>query len=71
MKTIKIINKNYLAINNKILYKGYLLGDLPPTFSFLFKEDTKWDDDKETYETNKIYGINKWFNYKGLTWIKL
>ena len=66
MKNIKIINKYYLSIDNDLLYKGYLLGDLPPTFSFLSKEIDEEDGKKKT-----LYGINKWFNYKGLTWIKL
>ena len=37
MKTIKQINKNLISVN-KQFYKGYILGDLPPTFSFLLKK---------------------------------
>ena len=65
MKTIKHINKNLISIN-KQFYKGYVLGDLPPTFSFLFKEELD-----EEQNINTTYGISKWLNYKGLTWIKL
>ena len=65
MKTIKHINKNLISIN-KQFYKGYMLGDLPPTFSFLFKETI---DEEENIV--KTYGISKWLNYKGLTWIKI
>jgi len=68
MKKMKRIGKNSILLDGK-LYKGYMLGDLPPTFSFLFKEDIKWNEEKEDYEKIKIYGISKWFNYKGLTWI--
>tara|TARA_R100000656_G_C3858271_1_gene109251 strand:+ start:364 stop:522 length:159 start_codon:yes stop_codon:yes gene_type:complete len=39
-------------------YKGYLLGDLPPKFAYIY------DENKETF------GISDWFNYKGLTWVK-
>ena len=70
MKTIKQINKNLISVN-KQFYKGYILGDLPPTFSFLFKEEMKWNDIEEKYDTIKVFGISKWFNYKGLTWIQL
>ena len=65
MNTIKHINKNLISINKKF-YKGYILGDLPPTFSFLFKETI---DEEENIV--KTYGISKWLNYKGLTWIKI
>ncbi len=65
MKTIQHINKNLISIN-KQFYKGYVLGDLPPTFSFLCREEL--DEEKNT---KKVYGISKWLNYKGLTWIKL
>tara|TARA_B100000029_G_scaffold256181_1_gene252942 strand:+ start:543 stop:740 length:198 start_codon:yes stop_codon:yes gene_type:complete len=65
MNTIKHINKNLISIN-KQFYKGYVLGDLPPTFSFLFKEEL--DEEQNTIRT---YGISKWLNYKGLTWIKI
>ena len=41
-----------------VKYKGYLIGDLPPRFGYIY------DDTKETF------GIDKWFNYKGLTWIQ-
>ena len=65
MNTIKHINKNLISIN-KQFYKGYMLGDLPPTFSFLFKETI---DEEENIV--KTYGISKWLNYKCLTWIKI
>ena len=54
MNIIKFTNKTNLKLNN-VKYKGYLIGDLPPSFGF------KYNDKKQ--------GINKWFNYKGLTWI--
>ncbi len=65
MNTIKHINKNLISIN-KQFYKGYVLGDLPPTFSFLFKEELD-----EAQNIIRTYGISKWLNYKGLTWIKI
>jgi len=40
------------------LHKGYNLGELPPKFAYIY------DDNKETF------GVNEWFNFKGLTWIK-
>jgi|TARA_R110002012_G_C11593218_1_gene606478 hypothetical protein len=62
MKKLKFTSKTTLKLTNKdgypIKYKGYLVGDLPPKFAYIF------DVDKETF------GISEWFNYKGLTWIK-
>ena len=65
MNTIKHINKNIISINKRF-YRGYMLGDLPPTFSFLFKEEIQEDESIKT-----IYAISKWLNYKGLTWIRI
>ena len=57
MKTIKFTSKTTLKLDG-IKYKGYELGDLPPSFGFIYNEN------KESF------GINKWFNLKGLTWIQ-
>ena len=65
MNTIKHINKNIISINSEF-YRGYMLGDLPPKFSFLYKEELNEEGTKD-----KTYGISKWLNYKGLTWIKV
>jgi hypothetical protein len=51
---------------NKRPYKGYTLGEIPPSFGF----DQKFDSIDENGQDKFKYGINKWFNYKGLTWIK-
>ena len=57
MNRIKLTSKTTLKLND-VRYKGYELGDLPPKFAYIY------DDNKETF------GINEWFNFKGLTWIK-
>tara|TARA_R110000751_G_scaffold25507_1_gene69118 strand:- start:557 stop:736 length:180 start_codon:yes stop_codon:yes gene_type:complete len=54
--TLKQVDKTTLKLNN-VTYKGYTLGELPPSFAFIFNED------KENY------GIQEWFNYKGLTYV--
>ena len=54
MNIIKFTSKTTLKLNN-IKYKSYLIGDLPPSFGFKYKD--------------KKQGINKWFNYKGYTYI--
>ena len=54
MNRIKFTSKTTLKLND-IKYKSYLVGDLPPSFGFK--------------SNNKKQGINKWFNYKGLTWV--
>ncbi len=60
-----MINKTILK-TNKGKYKGYLLGDLPPSFGYKIREELD-----EENNVIKIKGINKWFNLKGLTWIKI
>lgn len=62
MKMMKFTSKTTLRLKNQngtpIKYKGYELGSLPPKFAYIY------DDNKEAF------GVNEWFNYKGLTWIK-
>ena len=53
--TFKQVDKTTIKLNNTT-YKGYNVGDLPPSFGFKYK------DDKE--------GKHEWFNYKGLTYIE-
>ena len=66
MNKIKLTSKTTLLLNKKP-YKGYLIGDLPPSFGFDRKfESVDFDNNKVKFK----YGINKWFNYKGLTWLK-
>ena len=62
MNKIKFTSKTTLTLTNplgySVKYKGYNLGELPPRFGYIY------NDTKETF------GIDKWFNYKGLTWIQ-
>ena len=62
---IIMINKTILK-TNKGKYKGYLLGDLPPSFGYNIREEL---DEKN--QIIQIKGINNWFNLRGLTWIKI
>ncbi len=60
MNTLKQVNKNTirLKINDSyITFTGYNVGSLPPSFAFLYNED------------KDNFGINSWFNYKGLTYV--
>ena len=65
MNRIKFTSKKTLKLNNKP-FKGYELGDLPPSFGF----DQKFDSVNEDGQDKFKYGINEWFNLKGLTWIQ-
>jgi|TARA_R110001632_G_scaffold209452_3_gene334203 hypothetical protein len=65
MNRIKFTSKTTMKLNKKP-YKGYNLGEIPPSFGF----DAKLDGINENGQDKFKYGINKWFNYKGLTWIK-
>jgi hypothetical protein len=43
---------------NKVEYTGFLIGNLPKRFAFIYDEE----DEKD--------GIDSWFNFKGYTFIK-
>tara|TARA_R100001460_G_scaffold26838_2_gene54350 strand:+ start:965 stop:1153 length:189 start_codon:yes stop_codon:yes gene_type:complete len=53
--SFKQVDKTTIKLNNTT-YKGYLIGDLPPSFGF------KDNGEKQ--------GKHQWFNYKGLTYIE-
>ena len=60
MQKLKQLNKTTIRLTtpDKIsVYKGYSIGELPPTFAFIYNED------KDTS------GVTEWFNYNGLTYI--
>tara|TARA_Y100000593_G_scaffold90150_1_gene175891 strand:- start:883 stop:1194 length:312 start_codon:yes stop_codon:yes gene_type:complete len=69
MQKIKFTSKTTLRITNKhgysIKYKGYNVGELPNSFGFKYKFNGYDDDGYETFKEGK----DKWFNYKGLTWV--
>jgi hypothetical protein len=43
---------------NKVEYTGFLVGNLPNRFAFIYNEDKEQD------------GLSSWFNYKGWTFIR-
>jgi hypothetical protein len=43
---------------NKVEYTGFLIGNLPKRFAFIYDEE----DEKD--------GIDSWFNFKGYTFIR-
>ena len=56
MNTIKRISKDRIKLNG-INYKGYMLGDLPPSYGYIQKQ-------VQTDEADVIdFGIREWFNY--------
>ena len=57
MQRIKFTSKTTAKTSEGLKYKGYAVGELPPTFGFIYKED------------KEQAGITSWFNYKGLTWL--
>lgn len=57
MNTIKFLSGNRIKLNG-ILYKPYTVGNLPPSFGYIYDQEN---------ETN---GISEFFNYKGLTYIQ-
>ena len=66
MQKLKQLDKTTLRLteisNSRVFvtkYKGYEIGSLPPKFAFTYNED----NDQE--------GITEWFNFKGLTYIKI
>ena len=65
MKTIKFKGKNTIFLNG-IEYKGYNVGDLPPSFGFKEKYLGQDEDRNDQYK----FGKSEWFNYKGLTFVE-
>ena len=65
MNTIKFKGKNTIFLNG-IEYKGYNVGDLPPSFGFKEKYLGQDEDGNDQYK----FGKSHWFNYKGLTFIE-
>ena len=57
MQRIKFTSKTTAKTSEGLKYKGYAVGELPPTFAFIYNEDKDQD------------GITEWFNYKGLTYV--
>jgi hypothetical protein len=58
MNTIKTNRVNQNIKVNGVKYRAYKVGELPNSFGYIY-DDIKDND-----------GIKKWFNYKGLTYIK-
>ena len=65
MNTIKFTSKTTCRVNG-VDYKGYLVGDLPSSFSF---KEIYLGQDEEGNDQYK-FGKSHWFNYKGLTFIE-
>ena len=65
MQTIKFKGKNTIFLNG-IEYKGYNVGELPPSFGFKEKYLGQDEDGNHQFKTGKSH----WFKYKGLTWIE-
>jgi len=57
MQRIKFTSKTTAKTSEGLKYKGYAVGELLPTFGFIYNEE------------KEQAGISNWFNYKGLTWI--
>jgi hypothetical protein len=58
MNVIKQVSPTKLKLNGKD-YRGYTVCDMPKGFGYIFNAETDTD------------GINEWFNYRGLTWLKV
>ena len=55
MQRIKFTSKTTAKTSEGLKYKGYAVGELPPTFAFIYNE-----------EQRKAMELKfKWFNYKG------
>ena len=57
MKKIKFLTGKRISLDG-VVYKPYLLSELPNSFGVI------WDEDREDF------GISEWFNYKGLTYVR-
>ena len=57
MKKIKFLKTGLIRVDG-VLYTPYFVGDLPPTFGFIFDADKEQD------------GISEFINHKGLTYVQ-
>ncbi len=60
MNILKQVDKTTIRLTKDGVtktYTGYNVGELPPSFAFFYNED------------KDNFGINTWFNYKGLTYV--
>lgn len=57
MNKIKFLKYNKIVLNG-VMYKPYKVGELPQRFGFIYDADKDQD------------GIYKFFNFKGLTYIR-
>jgi hypothetical protein len=53
---IKFLKNNVIKLNG-VLYTPYLVGELPPSFGYIYNSDQETD------------GVSEFFNFKGLTYI--
>ena len=58
MESIKINRLTKEIKLGDVKYRPYKVGELPDSFGFIHSE------------TNDKDGVSKWFNYKGLTYLK-
>ena len=65
MNIIKFKGKETIFLNG-IEYKGYKIGDLPPSFGFKEKYLGQDEDGIDQYKKGKSH----WFKYKGLTFVE-
>lgn len=65
MNIIKFTSKTTCRVNG-IEYKGYTVGELPPSFGFIRKHNGFDENGNDLYK----YGKKYWFNFKGLTWLE-
>jgi hypothetical protein len=59
MKKIKYLKDNKIRLDG-VRYRPYTVGNLPPSFGFIFQ------DNRNGEETE---GIVTWFNHKGFTYL--
>lgn len=64
MNSIRFLNDKRIKLNN-VMYKPYLVGDLPPSFGQRYKIQFNSDGTEDVLD-----GIYRWFNFKGLTYVK-
>lgn len=50
--------RNSTVFLNKVEYTGFLIGNLPNRFAFIYNEDKEQE------------GLSSWFNHKGWTFIR-
>jgi len=70
MNVIQVNDKTNVIKLDNVEYKPYDLNSLPKTFGCIEYGYRQYEDGKLVNAVTLDEGINEWFNFKGLTYVR-